>query len=241
MLLLVFNTEFEPFSNPLVRKAVDHAIDYGTITKAISPSLAQAHHSMLMPWMSVYTDDIPSYEYDPEKAKALLAEAGYPEGFSVKQLGTSAQGVTEIQQFEIDFLSKVGIDMQVELVDTPTFNKRRNTGEFDMASRLLPAINPDMILFSFLHPDNKAPGGLNGARYDNPKVTALLEKARAEPDAERAMEMYTEVQQIVADEVPYLPTYSQNVYVYWPGKPEVTGVNINYLGQVDFWDVDIAR
>lgn len=199
VLLSVFNMDFEPFSNPLVRKAVAYTVDFDTITQAISPSLTQAHHSMLLPWMSVYTDDITVYNYDPEKAKALLVEAGYPEGFSFKQLGTSAQGVTEIQQFQIDFLSKVGIDMQMDLVDTPTFNKRRNAGEFEMASRLLPAVNPDMILFNFLHPASKAPGGLNGARYDNPKVTAMLEAARAEADPAKAMQMYTEVQQIVAD------------------------------------------
>lgn len=89
--------------------------------------------------------------------------------------------------------------MQMDLVDTPTFNKRRNAGEFEMASRLLPAVNPDMILFKFLHPASKAPGGLNGTRYDNPKVTAMLEAARAEADPAKAMQMYTEVQQIVAD------------------------------------------
>lgn len=58
VLLSVFNMDFEPYSNPLVRKAVAYAVDYDTITQAISPSLTQAHHSMLLPWMSVYTDDI---------------------------------------------------------------------------------------------------------------------------------------------------------------------------------------
>lgn len=66
----------------------------------------------------------------------------------------------------------------------------------------------------------------------------MLEAARAEADPAKAMQMYTEVQQIVADNVPYLPAYSNNVY--WPGKPEVTGVNINYLAQVNFCEVDIA-
>jgi peptide/nickel transport system substrate-binding protein len=235
----VLNPQFEPFASPLVRKAMAHAVDYASITQAISPSLTQPHHSMLLPWMDVYTDDIPKYEYDPEKAKALLVEAGYPDGFTFKNLGTSAQGVTELQQFQIDYLSQVGINMEMELVDTPTFNQRRNAGEFDLASRLLPAVNPDMILFSYLHPDNMVPNGLNGARYDNPEVTALLEAARAEPDKAKALEMYTKVQQIVAEEAVYLATYSNNVF--WPGKPEVTGVHINYLAQVNFYDVDITQ
>jgi ABC-type transport system substrate-binding protein len=94
-----------------------------------------------------------------------------------------------------------------------------------------------MILFSYLHPDNMVPNGLNGSRYDNPEVTTLLESARAEPDATKAFAMYEKVQQIVAEELPYLPTYSNNVY--WPGKATVTGVHINYLAQVNFYDVDI--
>lgn len=237
--LMVLNPEFEPFADPRVRKAVAHAVDFEAISDAIAPSLQQAHYSMLMPWMSVYTDDIAKYTYDPEKAKALLAEAGYPDGFTFRNLSTSAQGVTEVQQFQIDYLSQVGINMEMELVDTPTFNQRRNSGDFDTATRLLPAVNPDMILFSFLHPDNMVPNGLNGARYDNPEVTALLESARAEADAAAAFALYKRVQQIVADELPYIPTYANNVF--WPGKPEVTGVHINYLAQVDFWAVDIAE
>ncbi|MGK2229724.1 ABC transporter substrate-binding protein [Devosia sp.] len=237
--LMVLNPEVKPLDDPRVRKAIAYAVDFEAITQAISPSLTQPHHSMLMPWMSVYTDDIATYTYDPEKAKALLAEAGYPDGFSFKNLGTSAQGVTEVQQFQIDYLSQVGINMEMELVDTPTFNQRRNAGQFDTATRLLPAVNPDMILFSFLHPSNIAPNGLNGARYDNPEVTALMEAARAEPDADAAKEMYAKLQKIESEDLPYIPTYASNVY--WPGKPEVTGVHINYLAQVNFYDVDIAQ
>jgi peptide/nickel transport system substrate-binding protein len=233
----MFNPHFKPFADPRVRKAIAYAVDYDAITKAISPSLTQPHDSLLMSWMDVYTDDITKYPYDPEKAKALLAEAGYANGLSFKHLGTSAQGVTELPQFQIDYLSKVGIDMQMDLVDTPTFNQRRNTGDFQMASRLIPAVNPDMLLFGYLHPNNFPPHGFNGSYYDNPEVTDLLEKARAEPDHDKAFAMYKKVQQIVADELPYEATYSSNVY--WPSKPNVTGVTINYLAQVNFWEVDI--
>ena len=236
--LKVLNPEFEPFADPRVRQAIAHAIDYEAICGAISPSLTQATTSILLPWMSVYSDDIPTYPYDPDRARALLAEAGYADGFSFQHLGTSAQGVTELQQFEIDFLAQVGIDMQMELVDTPTFNQRRNAGEFQMATRLLPAIDPDLILFSYLHPDNTVPGGLNGARYNNPEVTELLVAARAEPDPETAQALYAQVQQIVMGELPYVPSYANNVF--WPGKPSVTGVNINYLAQVNFFEVDMT-
>ncbi|WP_127751691.1 ABC transporter substrate-binding protein [Devosia sp. 1566] len=219
-----------------IRRAIAHSIDYPSITAAISPSLQAPTYSMLLPWMDVYSDAAPKYEYDPEKATALLAEAGYADGFTLKVLGTSAQGVTEQQQFEIDYLSQVGINMELELVDTPTYNQRRNSGDFMMAGRLLPAVNPDMVLFSYLHPDNLAPGGLNGARYDNPELTSTLEAARAEADPDTRLALYAKVQEIAMTDLPYLPATASNVY--WPSKQNVTGVNINYLAQVNFWEVD---
>jgi peptide/nickel transport system substrate-binding protein len=233
--LKVMNLSDPILKDVRVRQAIAHAIDYAAITEAIAPSLQGTATSLLMPWMDVYSKDAPTYGYDPEKAKKLLAEAGYPDGFVLKTLGTSAQGVTEQQQFEIDYLSQVGIKMELELVDTPTFNQRRNKGDFMTASRLLPAINPDMILFSYLHPSNIAPKGLNGARYDNPELTATIEAARAEAEPERRMELYAKAQKIAMTDLPYLPATSSNVF--WPSKTEVNGVTINYLAQVNFWEV----
>ncbi|WP_217612380.1 hypothetical protein, partial [Deinococcus sp. GbtcB9] len=80
-----------------------------------------------------------------------------------------------------------------------------------------------MILFSYLHPDNTAPKGLNGARYNNPEATSTMEAARAEADPEKRMAPYAKVQQIVMTDLPYIPATASNVY--WPGKTNVTGVN----------------
>ena len=235
--LKVLNPAFKPLADVRVRQAIAHAIDYDTINQATAPSMQKGTASFILPWMDVYSDDIPKYPFDPAKAKKLLAEAGYPKGFTVKHLNTSAQGVTELQQFEIDYLAQVGITMKMELVDTPTFNQKRNAGDFEFATRLLPAVNPDTILFNYLHPANASPKGLNGARYDNPKLTALLEGARAEVDPKKRKAMYAEVQKIALTDLYYLPMYAN--HVIWPGKQKVTGVNINYLGQVNFFEVDV--
>ncbi len=235
--LKVCNMNNKALSDVRVRHALAHAVDYVSIIKATSPTLQGAAHSMLLPWMDAYTPDIPRYPYNVALARKLLAEAGYPKGFSFKNLSTSAQGVTEFQQFEIDYLSQVGVKMEMELVDTPTFNQRRNNGNFDCTTRQLPAMNPNMILFSFLDPDNISPKGLNGARYNNPKVIELLRAARAEVEPSKREAMYTQAQQIVMKDLPYLPIYTNNTV--WPGKKSVTGVRINYLAQVNFFEVDM--
>jgi peptide/nickel transport system substrate-binding protein len=235
--LRIFNPKNKALSDVRVRRAIAYAIDYDAINKATAPLLQKYTASILEPWMAGYTADVPTYPYNPELAKKLLAEAGYAKGLTFKNLSTSAQGVTEFQQFEIDYLAQVGVKMEMELVDTPTFNQRRNNGDFESTTRLLPAVNPDMVLFSYLHPENIAPKGLNGAFYNNPRVTELLDQVRSVLDAKKRKDMYAEIQKIVMTDLFYLPIYS-NAAV-WPGKKNVTGVKVNFLAQVGFFDVDI--
>lgn len=233
----MFNLQHPALSDVRVRHAIAHAIDYEAILAAVAADLFNAHYSILPPWMDVFSADVPRYPYDPEKAKALLAEAGYADGLTLRQLSTSSQGVTPINQFEIDFLAQVGINMEMELVDAPTFNARRNAGEFDMAVRGIPAVNPDMVLFAYLHPDNQAPRGLGGARYFNPDLAAILETARSEVDPEKRMALYAEVQRIAIADLPYHPTYNWNAF--WPSSQNVTGVTPNMLSQVNYFEADI--
>lgn len=237
VVLKVFNTTIPELSDPRVRQAWAHAVDMEAIVETVQPITAIPADNILPPWMDGYSDDVPMYPYDPERAKELLAEAGYPDGFTITQLGTASNGVTESDQLEQAYLAQVGINLEFELVDTPVYNQRRNSGDFTISGRLLPAINPDTILFSYLHPDNTAPAGLNGARYDNPQVTDLLLEARAEGDPQRRQELYTEIQQIVLTDLPYLPGYAP--HTHWPGYSWVTGVEISPLSQVNFYGVDI--
>lgn len=233
--LTIFNPAVEAFKDVRVRQAWAHAIDRDAIIKATTPLTTQRFTNIINDWMDAYTPDVPKYEYNPEKAKQLLAAAGYANGFTVKVLQTASTGVTEAQQLEQSYLAKVGIKEEYELVDTPTFNTRRNNADFQMAGRLLPGMNPDTLLFSYLHPDNIAPKGLNGAKYNNPEVTTKLEAARGETDPAKRKALYAEVQKIALTDLPYLPN-SVSV-VYWPGYTWVDGVNINPLSQVNFYDV----
>lgn len=231
----MFNAEIEPLADPLVRQAWAHAVDWETINATVSPVSQVVATNILPPWMEVATTDLPTYPYDPERAMELLAEAGYPEGFTVTELGRTSDGIDEASQLEQSYLEAVGITLEFELVDTPVNNQRRNSGDFEIAGRLLPAINPDMILFSYLAPENIAPAGLNGARYDNPELYDLLTQARAESDEATRLDLYAEVQRIAMTDLPYLPSYASNNI--WPAQQRVQGVVLNPLAQVDLHDV----
>ncbi|MFN0074637.1 MAG: ABC transporter substrate-binding protein [Chloroflexota bacterium] len=233
--ITMFNPVHPPFADARVRKAWAHALDRPAIIKATTPFTSSPFTNFVNDWMDIYSPEHPKYEYNPEKAKELLAEANLAGGFTAKNLTTSSGGVTEAMQLEKSYLAKVGITLDFELVDTPTFNQRRNQADFQVATRLLPAMNPDTILFSYLHPDNFAPKGLNSAKYNSPELTTKLEAARAETDPAKRAQLYSDIQKIALTDFPYMPN-SVSV-VYWPGYKWVDGVAINPLSQVNFYDV----
>ena len=237
ILNFVFNMDTPYLSDVRVRQAWAHAIDKVAVSQAIAPRLEGEAHNIIPDWMDVYSDKIPRYDYDPDKARALLEDAGYGDGITIKMLQTASVGVTPQYQLIQEYLQAVGIQLDFELVDTPTFNARRNAGDFETTIRSIPAINPDMVLFSFLHSDQISPAGLNGARYNNPELVEKLEAAKGETDPATRMKLYEEVQVMAMTDMPYWPSHGINIF--WPGKPNVTGVNINYLSLVDFYYVDI--
>ena len=105
-----------------------------------------------------------------------------------------------------------------------------------LAARTVGA-SPSWCVYLTLHPDNTAPKGLNGARYNNPEVTKNLEAARGEPDFNKRKALYAQVQKQALTDLPYLPTGSGGVF--WPGRKWVTGVKINPLAQVGFYGVKL--
>jgi peptide/nickel transport system substrate-binding protein len=234
----MFNPEVPALADRRVRQAWAHAVDWATIRSTVSPLSSSTTSNILPPWMDVTTEDVPTYPYDPERARALLAEAGYPDGITITQLGRTSDGIMQEDQLEQAYLSEVGINLEFELVDTAVNNERRNSGDFQVAGRLLPAINPDTILFSYLAPENISPAGLNGSRYDNPELYATLLHARAAVDPAERQELYAQVQRLVMTDLPYLPT--SMAHQIWPASTSVRGIAINPLAQVNLHSVYVV-
>lgn len=233
--LTIMNPDFKPFSDVRVRQAMAYAVDNASIIKKITPLTASPADNIIPPFMPVYTSNVPHYGYDPAKAKQLLAAAGYPNGFTVKLLqGGTPTASTQLQQA---MYADSGIKIDFDIVDTAAYNKRRGNGDYQLTGRLYPAVNPDTLLFGYLSPDNIVPAGLNGAKYNNPTLTAKLLAARAETDPEKRKALYAEVQQIAMTDLPYIPTALSNVY--WAGYPWVHNVTINKLAEVGYYPVKI--
>jgi ABC-type transport system substrate-binding protein len=229
----VMNLDFKPFSDLRVRQAMMYAVDYAGIAKKMTPLTQSSADNILPPFMPVYSSDVPHYPYDLQKAKSLLSEAGYPNGFSVKLLqGGQPDAPTQLRQ---SMYADAGIKMDFDIVDTATNNRRRGTGEYELSGRLYPAVNPDTLLFGYLSPDNIVPAGLNGAKYNNPTLTQKLIAARAETNLDKRKQLYAEVERIAMTDMPYLPMYTANVY--WAAYPWVHGLVVDKLAEGQWYPV----
>ena len=196
----LFGGKVASLQDPRVRKAYSHAIDNEAVLKATAPLSYRLWNSLLPDWMDGYTDDLPIYGYDPTEAKALLEAAGFGGGLTLKLLTTDVSAANQLDQ---DYLSKVGITLEFEVVDQPAFVSRRPAGEFEVASRFYPAVNPDEVLFGHFHTDFAPPNGLNTAFYSNPEVDSVLEKGRSEFDKEARVALYIEAQKLAMADSPY--------------------------------------
>jgi peptide/nickel transport system substrate-binding protein len=217
---LILNVKEEPFSNKAVRQAINYAIDkeslvtnilQGTATVATGPTPAA------FAW--AYNDALQPYPHDPEKAAAMIKEAGY-EGTDVTMYVTEGGSgmldpVPMGTAIQAD-LAKVGLNVNIETYEWNTFLGKVNPGlegKADMAEMAWMTNDPDTLPFLTLRteawPDK---GGFNSGYYSNEEVDKLLEQARASTDQAERAELYKKMQKIVYDDAPwaFIANWKQN-------------------------------
>jgi peptide/nickel transport system substrate-binding protein len=181
----VKGTDKNPFLDKRVRQAVSKAINRQAIVDRIMGGHAVAAGELLPYPLFGATKDMPVEKYDPDGAKKLLAEAGYPNGFEVT-LGTPNDRYIndeKIAQAVAQMLTRVGIKTGVDAMTASTFFTRRNKFDFSIYLAGWGADTGEMSnsmnsLVVTLQPD-KGLGPTNRGRYSNPKVDELVVKAMA--------------------------------------------------------------
>jgi oligopeptide transport system substrate-binding protein len=231
LLYLGFNTQMKPFDDRRVRQAFNYAVNKEVIVREIARMGYVPAVGALPPWLLGYDPDLRGYDYNPAKARELLAAAGYPNGtgFPVVQLWSSHQAAstqTELAAYQ-RYLADIGVQVEVHFApDWQTFRARLEQGTLPMFRLLwiadLP--DPDNVLFPLLH----SASSTNRTFYRNPRVDQLLEQARKEPDEAQRIALYREVERIVLHDAPWITQhYSVLEYLY---QPYVQGVEFSWLG-----------
>src|SRR5215813_11061502 len=192
-----------------VRQAMNYAVNKDAIIKDILKGTAIVSTGPMSPVYGPYHEDkMARYPYDPEKAKALLKEAGYPNGFEITFLvpesGSGMQQPVEMGTVIQAQLQAVGIKAKIQTMEWGAYLKKYLDGP-DMAEMSWnPSIgDPDHVTYMLLSSD-RFPPAFNAGFYQNARVDELLRKGRTTVgDAERAA-IYKEAQRLIADEAPWI-------------------------------------
>ncbi len=207
----ILNAKSGPFADKKVRQAANYAVNKQGLVDNVLQGSATVAAGPIPPAFNWVENKTEPYPYDPEKAKALLAEAGAsnPEiRFYVTEGGSGMlDPITMGAAIQAD-LQAVGFKVKIETYEWNTFLGRVNPGlggKADMAEMAWMTNDPDTVPYLTLRSDALPDkGGFNSGYYSNPKVDELLEKARSSTDQTERGKLYGEVQSIVHDDAPWL-------------------------------------
>lgn len=205
---LALNNEYGPFQDKKVRQALNYAVDKTQIVQRIYKGLATVMDSPICNISFGYHKAGP-YPYDPEKARLLLKEAGFPNGFETTLMYRPDRSALEASICESiqNFLSAVGVRVNLVPLEASAFVARyrlpANKTDVQMFLQTLTGgvtLDAEMILKEF-RPDTR---GLLPIYYDNPKVNELHEKARLVVNPETRKSLYKEVIELIWEDAPCL-------------------------------------
>nr|WP_033541594.1 ABC transporter substrate-binding protein [Planococcus sp. CAU13] len=200
----------EPFDDPLVRRAMNHAIDRQAIVDAFFEGRGEVAKNPMPPVISGYNDDIEGYEYDPEKAKELLEEAGLGDGFEMELWAMpvprpympDGQKVAEAIQSD---LAEVGITANIVSYEWATYLEKAANGEADAFLLGWTGDNGDADNFIYVLLDQDNIGSNNYTYYENPELHEILIQAQTEVDEDARNELYMQAQEIIHEDAPWVP------------------------------------
>ncbi len=241
---LQFNCAEEHMKDPRVRQAISYAIDRQLIVDTLYAPIGEVVCTApVNPNVWGYSN-FGVIQQDQEKAKQLLAEAGYPNGFKIKiQLNAGYNKSTETCEMVVAMLDEVGIKATIEVVDNATFNG-------SMGNRKYPGDNFPWAMFFMGYGAGTAdcdeglrriwttsPDGNNNNNYgwySNATVDKLLADAKAELDTEKRLELYRQAEQILFIDDP-AAIFVNDRFNIWVSTDKVEGFVINAHNSI-FWD-----
>jgi len=212
MLYLGLDTFNPPLDNVKVRQALNYAVDVDSIVKNILLDTAKPMAGPVFEVTKGFDSNIKPYPHDVEKAKELLKEAGYEDGFAMK-LATPPQGVEgttntlEVAQAIAAQLGEVGIEVELDITDPATQFERYRNKEFQ--SYLFTwdtQVEPDRYLYSLFNSDAR------GYYYKNVEIDELLVEGRQTMDQAKREEIYKDIHQKLYDDAPYVFLYNQEAF-----------------------------
>lgn len=225
-----FNCLKEPFTDKRVRQALNYAVNKEAILKDLLGGAGRISDAPISPGIFGYTP-IKSYEYDVERAKALLAETGFSGGFETTlhpAVGRYYMDASVATAVVVDFL-KVGVKAEIQRMEWGTYLpfvlREKETAEHELYILGWQTItgDADFGLFSLFHSGEWPTKGMAASFYKNEKVDQLLELARGSANPNERRRLYKEAMTLIVDDAPWIFLYSES---------QATGVRANVRGMM---------
>lgn len=239
---VIINTQAEYLSEKSVRQALNLATDKEAINNAVYLGYGQIAETFLSPSAPHFNADLPKTEVDVEAAKALLAEAGYPDGFDLTiEVGSGDTAFLQIATMLQEQWSEIGVNLEIQQIDTATARANWKEGNYDVYISYMTSDMTDTSELAGLWCISEQANcwGTYWDDEDQAKAEELCIKANSEMDEAARMEDYGEMQEIVADAVPVIPlVYSPYTFVT---TDRVTGAAQTPLGIYNFKNLEIVE
>ena len=240
---LAYNTRLAPFDNVKVRKALNYAINKKAIMDTVFQGSGRIAKNPIPPTMWSYNDDVVDDVYDPELAKKMLTEAGYPNGFEMKlwampvqrPYNPNARRMAEVIQAD---WAKLGVKAEIVSYEWGEYLKRSNDVDRDGAVLLgWTGDNGDPDNFLAVLLGCEAVGTSNRAQWCYKPFEELIQKAKIVSDINERTELYKQAQVIFKDQAPWA-TIAHSV-VFKPMNKKVVNFKIDPFSGHHFYGVDL--
>ncbi|MBZ5656409.1 MAG: ABC transporter substrate-binding protein [Acidobacteriia bacterium] len=234
---LAFNLRDPILKDVRVRQAIAYALDRQPMIEYLWRGQAQPAHSVLPRQSWAYNEDVPRYDYDPDKARQLLDAAGYPTVNGVRFHVTMKTSTDENTRLMVAVMQQqlrgVGIALDIRSFEFATFFSDVTHGAFQLYGLRWIGGNEDPDIFEYaFHSSKFPPNGANRSFYSNAHLDALIDQARRETDQNVRKQHYAQVQRILADDLPYINLwFLDNVLIH---TKRVRQVALNPSGNYDF-------
>ncbi|WP_441488842.1 ABC transporter substrate-binding protein [Bosea sp. 2RAB26] len=232
------NPNFKPFSDKRVRQAINHAIDADLIIKRLVRDKAYRATGWLPLSSPAYDKDMKPYDFNPEKAKKLLTEAGYPDGFEFEWTASPNEswGVPIVEAV-IPMLAKVGVKVKIKPVEGSALGGIVSKGDFQ-AYIWSNTSGPDPLTQMKCFYSQTPQSACNYTTYKNPAVDKLIEEAGATDDVAKRIDLLKKANGIVYEDAPvWFFNYNKAVMAYQPWlkglQPNATELALQYYE--DLW------
>jgi glutathione transport system substrate-binding protein len=241
---VTLNTMKKPYDDLKVRQAINYAIDKDAYVKVVKSGLGAKLDSTMSSKTQFYSQQ-PGYEYDVEKAKQLLSEAGYPDGFNAEIWGENDSETMKGMQFIKQQLALVGITLEVKSMEGATLSDLINTAATPADAKI------QMWYVSWSPSSNDAdgatrglfsstmfpPAGSNTAYYKNDNVDKWIEDANKAIDPEKAKTIYADIQKQIWADAPW--AFLGVDQIISGKRSNIEGIKVRPDGSIDILNAEV--